>query len=187
MHNLSKEILTTAYIEPLLDSSRQISSKSLESRTRKNDSSVSTKKNIKDNVENDFEDLPDDSRAYSKCSMGRHQTNASTYLEHEETIFNGGNTHYHKTFKQHNNAEGFCVSNDDSENTSECHFKHRKIRLNPVYYDETNSHPLDADVFFADVPISTQPIQFDGEEVHLLLLLLFLFFSIDTNKNKYFP
>ena len=181
MHNLSKEILTTAYIEPLPDSSRQISSKSLESRTRKNDSSVSTKKNIKDNVENDFEDLPDDSRAYSKCSMGRHQTNASTYLEHEETIFNGSNTHYHKTFKRHNNAEGFCVSNDDSENTSECHFKHRKIRLNPVYYDETNSHPLDANVFFVGVPTSTQLIELDSEKV------IFFFFSIDTNKNKYLP
>ena len=87
--------------------------------------------------------------------MGGHQTNTSTYLEHEETIFNGGNTHYHKTLKQHKNAEGFCVSDDDSKNTSECHFKHRKIRPNPVYYDETNSHPLDADVFFADVQTST--------------------------------
>ena len=83
----------------------------------KNDSSVSTKKNVKDNVKNDFDDLPDDSRASSKRSVGGHQTNTFTYLEHEETIFNGGNTHHHKTLKQHKNAEGFCVSDDDSENT----------------------------------------------------------------------
>ena len=51
-----------------------------------------------------------------------------------------------------------------------------------MYYDETNSHPLDADVFFADVPTSTQPIEFDGEEV-----LFFFFLSIDTNKTKYLP
>ena len=29
--------------------------------------------------------------------MGGHQTNTSTHLEYEETIFNGGNGHYHKT------------------------------------------------------------------------------------------
>ena len=141
----------------------------------KNDSSVSTKKNVKDNVKNDFDDLPDDLRASSKRSVGGHQTNTCTYLEHEETIFNGGNTHHHKTLKQHKNAEGFCVSDDDSENTSECHFKCRKIRPNPVYYDETNSHPLDADVFFVDVPTSTQPIELDGEEV-IVYFILFLFF-----------
>ena len=33
-------------------------------------------------------------------------------LEHEETIFNDGNTHCHKTLKQNNNAQGICVSND---------------------------------------------------------------------------
>ena len=115
------------------------------------------------NVEND---LPDDSRAFSKRSMGGHQTNTSTHSEHEETIFNGGSTHScHKTFKQHNNAQGFYVSNDDSENKSECHFKRRKIRSNHMYYDETNSYPLDVDVFFADVPTSTQPMELDGEEV----------------------
>ena len=90
-------------------------------------------------------------------------------------FFNGSSTHYHKTFKQHNNAQGLYVSNDDSENTSECHFKCRKIRPNPVYYDETNSHPLDADVFFVDVPTSTQPIELDGEEV-IVYFILFLFF-----------
>ena len=104
MCNLDKEILTAACMEPPPDSSRQIPSKSLESRTRKDDSSVSTKENVKNNVENDFDDLPDDSRASSKCSMGGHQTNTFIHLEHEETIFNDGSTHCHKTFKQHNNA-----------------------------------------------------------------------------------
>ena len=112
--------------------------------------------------------------------MGGHQTNTSTHSEHEETIFNGGSTHCHKTFKQHNNAQGLYVSDDDFENTSECHFKHRKIRPNPTYYDETNSHPLDANVFFANVPTSTQSIELDGEEV-------LFFLSIDTNKNKHLP
>ena len=112
--------------------------------------------------------------------MGGHQTNTFTYLEHDETIFNGGNTHHHKTLKQHKNAEGFCVSDDDSKNTSECHFKRWKIRPNLVYYNETNSHPLDADVFFANFPISTQPMELDGEKV-------IFFFCIDTNKNKYLP
>ena len=58
--NHGNEILTTACIEPSLDSSQQIPSKSLENRTCKDDSSVSTKENVKDNVENDFNDLPDD-------------------------------------------------------------------------------------------------------------------------------
>ena len=117
--------------------------------------------------------------------MGGHQTNTSTYLEHEETIFNGGNTHYHKTFKQHDNAEGFCVSDDDSENTSKCHFKRQKIRPNLVYYDETNSHPLDAYVFFVDVPTSTQPIELDGEKV-IFFLLLFLFLALILTKINIF-
>ena len=108
MHNPGKEILTTACMKSLPDSSRQIPSKPLESRTCKDDSSVSTKENVQDNVESDFDDLPDDSRASSKRSMGGHQTNTSTHLEHEETIFDSGNGH---------------VSNDDSEDTSECHFK----------------------------------------------------------------
>ena len=64
----------------------------------------STNGNIRDNVEKDFDDLPNDSRVSSKHSMGGHQTNTSTYLEHEKTIFNGGSGHCHKTFKQHNNA-----------------------------------------------------------------------------------
>ena len=97
--NPSKEILTTTCIEPPLDSSRQIPSKSLKSRMRKDDSSVSTKENVKDNVDNDFDDLPDDSRASSQHSMGGHQTNTFTHLKHAETIFNGGSTHYHKTLK----------------------------------------------------------------------------------------
>ena len=110
--------------------------------------------------------------------MGGHQTNTSTHSKHEETIFTGGSTHCHKTFKQHNNAQGLYVSHDNSENTSECHFKCRKIITNPMYYDETNSHPLDVDVFFADVPTFTQPMKLDGEEVN---------FFFNTNKNKYFP
>ena len=131
--NPNKEILTTTCIEPPPDSSRQIPSKSLESTMRKDDSSVSTKENVKDNVKNDFNDLLDDSRASSKRSMGGHQTNTSTHSEHKETIFNGGSTHCHKTFKQHNNAQGLYVLDDDFENTSECHFKRRKIRPNPMY------------------------------------------------------
>ena len=137
MRNPDKEILTVACIEPPPDSSWKIPSKSLESRMRKDDSSVSTKENVKDNVENDFDDLPDDSRAYFKRSMGGHQTNTSTHSEHEEIIFDGGSTHCHKTFKQHNNAQGLYVLDDDFENTSECHFKRQKIRPNPMYYDET--------------------------------------------------
>ena len=144
------------------------------------DSSVSTKENVKDNVENDFDDLPNDSRVSFKRLMGEHQTNTSTHSEHEETIFNGGSTHYHKTLKQHNNVQGLYVLDDYSENTSKCHFKRQKIRPNLVYYDETNSHPLDAYVFFVDVPTSTQPIELDGEGV-------LFFFIIDTNKNKYLP
>ena len=124
MHNPDKEILTTALMEPPLDFSQQIPSKSLKSRMSKVDSSVSTKGNVIDNVEKDFDDLLDDSRASSKRSMGGHQTNTSTYLDHEETIFNGGSAHCHKTFKQHNNAQGLYVSDNDSEDTSECHFKH---------------------------------------------------------------
>ena len=127
MHNLDKEILTTACMKSLPDSSWQIPSKPLESRTRKVDSSFSTNGNVRDNVEKNFDDLPNDSRASSKRSMGGHQTNTSTHLEHEETIFDSGNGH---------------VSNNDSEDTSECHFKCWKIRPNPVYYDKANSHPL---------------------------------------------
>ena len=78
MRNPNKEILTAACIEPPPDSSWLIPSKSLDSRMHKNDSSVSTKENVKDNVENDFDDLLDDSRASSKRLMGGHQTNAST-------------------------------------------------------------------------------------------------------------
>ena len=75
MRNPNKEILTAACIEPPPDSSWLIPSKSLDSRMHKNDSSVSTKENVKNNVENDFDDLPNDSRASSKCSMGGHKNN----------------------------------------------------------------------------------------------------------------
>ena len=109
MHNPDKEILIAACIEPPLDFSRQIPLKSLESRMCKFDSSVSTKGNIRDSVEKDFDDLPDDSSAFSKHLMGSHQTNTSTHLEHEETIFNCGSGHCHKTFKQHNNAQSLHV------------------------------------------------------------------------------
>ena len=54
-----------------------------------------------------------------------------------------------------------------------------------MYYDETNCHPLDANVFFANVLTSTQLIELDGEEVSLFIY--FFFFCIDTNKNKYLP
>ena len=106
--------------------------------------------------------------------MGGHQTSTSTDLEHKKTIFNDGSGHCHKIFKKHNNAQGLHVSNNDSNDTSECHFKHQKIRPNPVYYDVANCQPLDSDVFFADIPTFTQPMVLDGEEVLLLLLLLIL-------------
>ena len=108
--------------------------------------------------------------------MGSHQTNTSTHLEHEETIFNYGSGHCHKTFKQHNKAQGLYVLDDDSKDTSECHFKCQKIIPNPVYYDETNSHHLDEDVLFADVPTSTQPMELDGEDV--------LFYALTFAKTK---
>ena len=161
--NLDKEILTAACMKPLPDSSRKIPSKSLDSRTCKVDSSVSTKGNVKDNVEKDFDNLPNDSKASSKSLMGGHQTNTSTYSEHEDTLFNAGSAHYHKTFKQHYNAQGFYVLDNDSKDTSECHFKRRKIIPNLVCYDETNSHPLYANAFFANVPTSTQSMELDGE------------------------
>ena len=104
--------------------------------------------------------------------MGGHKNNTSTHLEHEETILNGGSTQCHKTFKQHNNAHGLYVSDNDSENTSECHFKCQKIKPNPVYYDETNRHPPDVDVSFVDVPTSTQPMKLDGEKVIFFSLIL---------------
>ena len=175
VRNPDKEILTATCMEPPPNSSWQIPSKSLESRTRKVDLSVSTKGNIRDNVEKDFDDLPDDSRASSKRSMGGHQTNTSTHSEHEETIFNCGNTHCHKTFKQHNNAQGLYVSNKNFEDTSECYFKWKKIRPNTMYYDETNSYHLDVNVFFADVLTSTQPMELDGEEVNFIFFYFFYF------------
>ena len=49
-----------------------------------------------------------------------------------------------------------------------------------MYYDEANSRPLDVDVFFVDIPISTQLMELVGGEG------FFFFFCIDTNKNKYF-
>ena len=113
MCNPDKEIIIVACMEPLSDSSWKIPTKFLESRTRKVDSSVSTKENVRDNVEKDFDDLPDNSRVSSKCSMGSHQTNTSTYSEHEKTIFNSGGAHCHNIFKQHNNAQGLYVSDDD--------------------------------------------------------------------------
>ena len=111
--------------------------------------------------------------------MGGHQTNTSTHLEHEETIFNGGSTNCRKTFKWHNNAQGLYVLNNDSKYTSERHFKPRKIRPNLVYYDVANCQPLDSDVFFADIPTFTQPMVLDGEEV-----LLLLFYALTFAKTK---
>ena len=49
-----------------------------------------------------------------------------------------------------------------------------------MYYGETNSHPLDVDVFIANVLTSTQLMELDGEEV-----IFYFLFCIDTNKNKY--
>ena len=57
--------------------------------------------------------------------------------------------------KQVDNAKALDVSYDNPEDTSECHFKCWKTKPNPVYYDEANSRPLDVDVFFVDIPIST--------------------------------
>ena len=90
---------------------------------RKIDSSVSTKRNVRDNVGGKFNDIPNGSKVFSKCSMGGHQANVSTHLEHEGTIFYGGNGHYHQTFKHNNNAHVLYVSNNDSKDISECHFK----------------------------------------------------------------
>ena len=55
MRNPDKEILIATCMEPLPDPSRKIPSKSLESRLRKVDSSVSIKESVRDNVEKDFE------------------------------------------------------------------------------------------------------------------------------------
>ena len=76
--------------------------------------------------------------------MGCHQTNVSAHLEYEGTIFYCGNGHYHQTFKQNKSAQVLHVLDNDSKNTSECHFKHQKTRPSHVYYDETNSDMLDA-------------------------------------------
>ena len=116
--------------------------------------------------------------------MGGHQTNTSTHLEHKETIYNGGSTLCHKTFNQHNNARDLYVSDNDSKDTSECPFKRSNIRPDPVYYDETNSHPLNVDVFFADIPTSTQPMELDGEEV-IIYLFIYLFALILKKINIY--
>ena len=62
VHNPDKKIFTVACMEPPPDSSWKIPSKYLESRTRKVDSSVSTKGNVRDNIKKDFDDLPDDSK-----------------------------------------------------------------------------------------------------------------------------
>ena len=126
-HSLEEFSITKTYVDwwigvcnlektppPPHDSSRQIPSKSLESRIYKIDPSVSTKKNVGDNIEGNFDNLPIDSRVSSNRSMGGHQTNIFTHLEHEGTIFNGGNGHYHQTFKQINNAQVLHVSDDDS-------------------------------------------------------------------------
>ena len=38
-----------------------------------------------------------------------------------------------------------------------------------MYYDETNSHPLNVDVFFVDVSSSTQLMELGSEEVPFFL------------------
>ena len=53
-----------------------------------------------------------------------------------------------------------------------------------MYYDETNSHPLNVDVFFADIPTSTQPMELDGEEV-IIYLFIYLFALILKKINIY--
>ena len=70
--NLEKNTLTTAYIEPPHDSSQKIPLKSWESRTRKIDPSVSTKRNVGDNIEGNFDNLPNDSGVSSKRLMDGH-------------------------------------------------------------------------------------------------------------------
>ena len=87
--------------------------------------------------------------------MGGHQANSSTHLELEGTIFYDGNGHHFQAFKQNDNAKALNISDDNFEYTSECYFKHQKTRHNLVYYDEANSHLLDVDVFFTNVPTST--------------------------------
>ena len=41
-----------------------------------------------------------------------------------------------------------------------------------MYYDETNSYPLDVDVFFADVPTSIQLMELDSQEVNFFFALI---------------
>ena len=41
-----------------------------------------------------------------------------------------------------------------------------------MYYDEANSHPLDVDVFFADIPTSTQPMELGGEKVIIIIIII---------------
>ena len=41
-----------------------------------------------------------------------------------------------------------------------------------MYYDETNSYPLDVNVFFADVLTSTQSMELDGEKVFFFFALI---------------
>lgn len=81
-------------------------------------------------VKGNFDDIPDNLRASSKCLVGSHRANSSTHLEHEGTIFYGGNDHCYQDFKQDDNAKLFNVSNDNSEDTSECYLKHQKTRPN---------------------------------------------------------
>ena len=45
---------------------------------------------FRDKVKGNFDDIPDNLRASSKCLVGSHQANSSTHLEHEGTIFYGG-------------------------------------------------------------------------------------------------
>ena len=87
MCNPNKEILTVACMEPPLDSSWQIPSKSLESRMRKVNSSVSTKGNIIDTVEKDFDDLQAQALIMScKCVKLDHLA-----LRHKERVHKADN------------------------------------------------------------------------------------------------
>ena len=39
-----------------------------------------------------------------------------------------------------------------------------------MYYDKANSHPLDLNVFFVNIPTSTQSMELDGEMYFVLIL-----------------
>ena len=58
------------------------------------------------------------------------------------------------------------------------------LKDSSIYYGETNSHPLDADVFFVDVPSFTQQMELIGEEVYWFVCLFVCFFNTSMITRK---